>query len=91
MRIAIVGCGYVANFYLRTLPLYPELQLAGIFDIDSKTSAKFAEYFAISYQYQSLEEILNDKAVELVVNLTPPRSHYAVRVNLPYQEFRVKS
>ena len=78
MRIAIVGCGYVANFYLRTLPLYPELQLAGIFDIDSKTSAKFAEYFAISHQYQSLEEILNDKAVELVVNLTPPRSHYAV-------------
>lgn len=78
MRIAIVGCGYVANFYVKTLPLYPEIQLAGIFDSNREAAAQFARHFAISHQYQSLEEILNDAQIELVVNLTNPRAHYEV-------------
>ena len=78
MRVAIVGCGYVANFYLKTLPLYPEIELLGVMDIDGSVATKFAQYFAIPHQYQTLDEVLNDVRVELVVNLTNPRTHYAV-------------
>ncbi len=78
MRIAIVGCGYVANFYLRTLTLYPEIELLGVMDRDSDLAAKFAQHFGVAHQYRALEDVLSDSRVELVVNLTNPRSHYAV-------------
>jgi predicted dehydrogenase len=36
MRIGIIGCGYVADFYLMTLPNYPELTVAGVTDRDQE-------------------------------------------------------
>jgi predicted dehydrogenase len=77
MRIAIIGCGYVADSYLKTLPIYPELQLTGVMDRDKKRSAKFSEYYSVP-SYSSLEELLGDGRVELVVNLTNPRSHFYI-------------
>jgi predicted dehydrogenase len=77
MRIAIVGCGFVANFYLRTLSLYPELELLGVMDQNEQRAEGFAKYFETK-RFRSLDEILNDSRVELVVNLTNPGSHFAV-------------
>jgi len=34
MRVAIVGCGFVADMYIRTLLLHPELELVGACDRD---------------------------------------------------------
>ena len=43
MRIGIVGCGYVADFYVATLKSHPELELAGITDRDAaRASASLA-------------------------------------------------
>jgi predicted dehydrogenase len=77
MRIAIIGCGYIADSYLRTLPLYPELQLTGVMDRDADRSRKFSNYYSVP-SYPSLEDLLDDCRVELVVNLTNPRSHFNV-------------
>ena len=32
MRVAIVGCGYVSDYYMKTLPLHPELEVVGAMD-----------------------------------------------------------
>ena len=32
MKIAVVGCGYVADSYAKTLANYPELELVGAYD-----------------------------------------------------------
>jgi predicted dehydrogenase len=77
MRIAIVGCGYIADSYLRTLPLYPELELVGVMDRDEERSKIFSQYYSVP-RYPSLEALLNDQRVELVVNLTNPKSHFSV-------------
>lgn len=77
MRIAIIGCGYVANFYLKTIPLYPDLQLIGVMDQDEARANSFSEYFLTS-RFRSLDEVLDDPRVELVVNLTNPASHFAI-------------
>ena len=78
MRLAIVGCGYVAGFYVRTLPNYPDLELAGVFDCDSERSQRFADFYGGLRCYRSLEELTADPAVDLVANFTNPGSHYAV-------------
>lgn len=77
MNIAVIGCGYVVEQYLATLPHHPELRLVGAFDRDADRLAAFARKTQ-TRAYQSLEALLADAAVELVVNLTNPRSHFAV-------------
>jgi predicted dehydrogenase len=77
MRIAIVGCGYVADYYLATLPNHPQLELAGVFDREARRAERFASHHGLR-RYRSLDEVLGDPAVELVANLTNPRSHFEV-------------
>ena len=40
---AIIGCWFVADFYARTLPQHPELELAGVVDRDPARAKRFAE------------------------------------------------
>ncbi|MEL7035753.1 MAG: Gfo/Idh/MocA family oxidoreductase [Cyanobacteria bacterium J06592_8] len=77
MRIAIIGCGFVADFYLTTLSNYPELELVGVMDRDQARALRFSAYHGVLH-YNSMEELLEDEKVELVVNLTNPRSHFEV-------------
>jgi predicted dehydrogenase len=77
MGIAIVGCGFVADFYATDLARHPDLRLIGVFDTDAARAARFARDNRTQV-FQSLEALLDDPTVELVVNLTNPDSHYAV-------------
>ena len=78
MRIAIVGCGFVADYYLKTLPRHPQLELIGVMDRISDRATKFAAFHSIPQVYPTLEALLADDRVEIVVNLTNPSSHYEV-------------
>ncbi len=73
----IVGCGNVASFYFSTINRHPVLQLMGVMDQDGRRSAAYAAYYSVP-KYDSLSDVLNDRNVELVINLTNPRSHFAV-------------
>jgi len=77
MRIAIVGCGFVADYYVKTLDRHPELELLGVMDRDSERASKFSAYHKVPI-YNSLQELLDDPKVEIVLNLTNPGSHYTV-------------
>src|SRR5690242_17612049 len=77
MNIAIVGCGYVAEFYGKTLGNYPDLRLVGAYDLNTENLQKFCRRWPCR-QYLSLAELLHDGSLELVLNLTDPRSHYDV-------------
>jgi predicted dehydrogenase len=74
---AIVGCGYVGSFYCSAIPQHPILRLAGVTDRNASRSAAYAAYYSVP-KYESLDDVLNDGSVELVLNLTNPKSHFAV-------------
>ncbi|WZO97083.1 Gfo/Idh/MocA family oxidoreductase [Isosphaeraceae bacterium EP7] len=78
MKIAIIGCGFVADFYLQSLRLYPSLELEGVFDRDLARGRRFAAFYSVGRVYTSLDEILDDRSIDLVLNLTNPRDHYAI-------------
>jgi predicted dehydrogenase len=77
MKFAIVGCGYVADFYLDTLKNHPELELTGAFDRDPDRLRQFTQHHGLR-AYSSLDALLSDSSVKLVANLTNPASHYSV-------------
>jgi predicted dehydrogenase len=77
MRFGIVGCGYVADFYLSTLGNHPQLALAGVYDRNPERARAFSEFHKVR-RYESMEQLLADESVELIANLTNPRSHFEV-------------
>jgi len=77
VNIAIIGCGYVAEFYGATLVNHPHLRLVGAFDTNADHLRAFTSRWACR-AFASQAELLCDAGVELVVNLTNPRSHLAI-------------
>jgi predicted dehydrogenase len=77
MNIAIVGCGYVADFYLATLPRHPELRVRGVFDRLPERALTLSQRYGVP-RYESLDALLGDQGSALVLNLTNPRDHFEV-------------
>jgi predicted dehydrogenase len=77
MRVAIVGCGFVADYYVRTLAAHPELQLAGVTDRDPERLERFTRYYPLP-RFESLDDLLERSGAEIVLNLTNPQSHFEV-------------
>jgi predicted dehydrogenase len=77
MRIAIVGCGFVADLYMSTLEMHPEIEVAGAFDREGGRRDRFCRFHKLR-AYESLGELLADPEVAIVANLTNPGSHFEV-------------
>jgi len=75
--IAIVGCGFVADYYMATLAQYSWMRVAGVFDIDARRLDAFGAYYRLPI-YSSLDRLLADQRVSIIVNLTNPRAHYEI-------------
>ncbi len=75
--IAFVGCGYAANFYQQTLVNHPRLKLIGVHDRNLERLRAYCECYN-THAYTELEHLITDNRVEIVVNLTEPRSHFEV-------------
>lgn len=77
LRVAIAGCGNIAGPYARTLQAYPQVALVGATDVLLERAQAFAAQYG-GRAYATLEELLADPAVDLVVNLTIHHAHPAV-------------
>jgi predicted dehydrogenase len=75
INIAVIGCRFVADFYMATLRDYPNLRFVGAYDEDPVRLNAFHEYYGIR-RYAALDELLNDSSVEMILNLTNPRGHF---------------
>lgn len=78
VKTAVVGCGSISSIYIRNLKeLFTIIDLVALCNrTRSKAEQKAAE-FEIP-RVMTLEELAADPEIELVVNLTPPGSHYEV-------------
>lgn len=77
MNIAIVGCGFVFDIYMRTHAAHPELTITGVFDIDRARAECVSLHYGLPV-YRDYDSLLRDPRVEIVVNLTSIGSHYPV-------------
>jgi predicted dehydrogenase len=76
--IAIIGTGYVADFYMKSISLYPDVTILGAFDLDAARLSKFSEYWSVP-AFQSMADLLAAlPEMCLVLNLTNPDAHFDV-------------
>jgi len=77
-RIAIIGTGYVADFYMKSIALYPDVTVVGAFDHDTARLAKFCDYWAVP-SFGCAGDLLEALPADgLVLNLTNPDAHFEV-------------
>jgi predicted dehydrogenase len=77
MRIALIGCGFVADQYVLTMRAHAALEIAGVYDRDPQRLAQFCDFHGLK-RFDSIEPILSDSSIQIVVNLTNPSAHFDI-------------
>ncbi len=77
LKVAIVGCGNISGPYAKTIKAYPNLELVGAMDIIPERARDLvAKHGGVAYR--TYDDLLADKNVDVVVNLTIHHAHPAV-------------
>lgn len=74
--IGIVGCGTISEAYLKAASHFPILDIKGVADIRREAAEARAAQFGLAAQ--TVEELLADPTIQIVVNLTIPAAHVEV-------------
>ena len=77
LGIGIVGTGNIAGGYARDALTHPEIRLVAATDLDPERAAAFAATHDLR-AHASLDDLLADDAIDVVVNLTVHQAHYDV-------------
>ena len=76
LGIGIIGAGNISTSYLRLAPLFKGLEVRAVADLSMEAAAARAAEFNV--KAQSVDDLLANKDVDVVINLTIPDAHYAV-------------
>jgi predicted dehydrogenase len=77
VRVGIVGCGTISGIYLKNSALFKSFDVVACADMVPARAAARAEEFGVP-KACSVDDLLADPAVELVLNLTVPAAHAEV-------------
>ncbi|MBV9451838.1 MAG: Gfo/Idh/MocA family oxidoreductase [Streptosporangiaceae bacterium] len=77
LRAGIVGCGVISREYVRTLAPCRQIRLVGAADIQRHRAEDLAESFG-GKAYPTLDAMLADDDVDIIVNLTIQTEHAEV-------------
>lgn len=76
--VSLIGTGYVADFYMRSLKTFPNIAIKWAYDRNHQRLAEFCAYWGVSAA-SSIQDLLekSDKD-DLILNLTNPGEHFNV-------------
>jgi len=75
-NIGLIGCGNIAETYFRAQEYFNNINFVACADINLDAAKKTADQYNIIPL--SVDEILNDKNVDIILNLTIPQAHYDI-------------
>ncbi|WP_166984372.1 Gfo/Idh/MocA family protein [Paramicrobacterium fandaimingii] len=75
--VGVIGAGTISTQYLENLTTFPDLDVRFVADIDTDRAASQAQTFGIAAS-GTVDELLADDQIEIVVNLTIPVVHVEV-------------
>jgi predicted dehydrogenase len=76
VRVGVVGCGVISRQYAENAKAFDSFELGACADLDESQALALAE--AHDLQVASVEELIGDPAIDVVLNLTPPAAHVDV-------------
>ncbi len=80
-NVGIIGCGQISSIYMESPKLFDVLNIVACADIDMNRARAQAQRYNIPHMY-TVEELLADPDIEIVVNLTIPAAHAKVSMDI---------
>lgn len=74
VTVGVVGCGKISGVYLANCNAFPNLRVRACADLNMERARESASQFRVPHVC-SVEELLADEAIEVVLNLTLPAAH----------------
>ncbi len=75
-KVGLIGCGHIAETYFRAEKYFNNIKIIKCADINLKTARKCSKEYGV--KFLSVNEILKDQEVEIILNLTIPKAHYEI-------------
>ncbi len=77
VKIGVLGLGAISGIYLDNLTkVFREVEIVGVYDLIPEKTKQVQEDYQIAKGYASMDELLADEEIEIVLNLTRPYEHY---------------
>ena len=73
VNAGIIGCGTISSIYFRNCLAFQALDIKGCADLNAEAAKAKAEEFGV--KAYTVEEILADPEIEIIINLTIPAAH----------------
>jgi predicted dehydrogenase len=77
VTVGVIGCGTISARYLQNCASWPILRVLACADLDLERARRCAQEHGIP-RACSVEELLSDGGIEVVLNLTIPTAHAAI-------------
>ncbi len=77
VKVGVIGCGNISGIYLENCPKARNMEMIACADLLPDRAKAQAEKFGIP-KACSVEELLQDESIQLVLNLTIPKAHAEV-------------
>lgn len=78
LRIAIAGCGKIADDHLQQIRRIPGCEVVGAFDREPLMARQLRDRFPIRESFHSLADLLAKARPDVVHVTTPPQSHFEI-------------
>jgi len=75
-KVGLIGCGHIAETYFRSHKYFNNFKITKCADIKDEAAKKCASTYKI--KSLSINQLLNDREIEIILNLTIPKAHYEV-------------
>ena len=78
MKVGIIGCGNISETYFNCQKIFNNFEIIACADINKEFAIKSAEQFNV--KAESVDDILSNKEIGLIINLTIPSAHKEIIV-----------
>jgi predicted dehydrogenase len=75
-KVGLIGCGHISETYFKGHEYFNNFQITKCADINMEVANKCAEVNNI--ETCSVDDIIKDKEIEIILNLTIPKAHYEI-------------
>jgi predicted dehydrogenase len=77
LKVGVVGCGNISDIYLESPHKFPFFDVAAVADLDLERAKAKAEKHSV-LRVLSVDQLISDPEIDVVLNLTIPAAHYSV-------------
>ncbi|MFI4910517.1 MAG: Gfo/Idh/MocA family protein [Sedimentisphaeraceae bacterium JB056] len=80
IKVGIIGCGMISDIYFKASQTFDMIEVIACADKDPHIAQKKGETYNVDYM--TAKELLEKEDIQIVLNLTPPKAHLPVTLDI---------